>query len=105
MHFLLGDANLYGFTPADLGKVGIGGICILLIIVGYKLFQLFLEQWKNSTDAVNKNTTAFMNLTTVFKESSERDERWQRQVMETLQDGVSTGQDTNRRVRDIQSKI
>lgn len=81
-----------------LSKVGIGGICIVVIFVGYKIFLFFFEQWKNSTDAINKNTAAFVKLTTVFEESSERDAQWQKEISVVLKD-------TNDRVRDIQQKV
>lgn len=88
-----------------LEKVGIAGICLAVIFFGYQLFKLFLAQWQNSTDAVNKNTEAFLELSNFFKKANEREEAFQKQIMEQVEDGVSVAKDTNKRVRDIQNRI
>lgn len=86
-------------------KIGVGGLAVLILIVGFNMFKLFMEQWKNSTEAVNKNTAAFEELAGVFERVSERDARWQREVSDKLENGVNIAQDTNRRVREIQLKV
>ncbi len=92
-------------TPENLEKIGIAGLAVSAIIVLYKVFVLFMEQWRNSTDAVNKNTSAFDALSQVFKESSERERMFQKEIMDTLRNGVDVAKDTNERVRELQRRI
>jgi hypothetical protein len=81
-----------------LEKIGIAGICFAVIVVGFKLFTIFIDQWKNSTDAVNKNTEAFTELSNVFKQSSQREIEWQEKAMHLMKD-------TNKKVKDIHDRI
>src|SRR4051812_32459383 len=101
-----------GFDLSMLEKLGITGVVALALIVvifgiksGLQLFQLFMEQWKNSTDAVNKNTDAFMELSNFFKRANEKEEQFQKDIMAELRDGVRVARDTNERVKDIQHSL
>lgn len=95
-------------SPEFIGGLEKGGILVVAVvslIVFYKVFTLFMEQWKNSTDAVNKNTTAFDNLSKVFEQSSQREMLFQQEVMQKLNHGVDVAKDTNERVRELQRII
>jgi hypothetical protein len=93
------------FDWSMLEKVGIAGICLALIYFGFQAFKLVLTQWQNSTDAVNKNTQAFVDLSNFFKKANEREEAFQKEIMKELRDGVDVAKDTNERVKDIQRKL
>lgn len=92
------DVGLVGVNPAILEKIGIAGICVLVMLFGYRMFVIFMTQWKNSTDAVNNNTTAFMELSKVFEKANEREIEWQKTAMEVMKD-------TNKKVSDIHNKV
>lgn len=86
------------FDWSAIEKAGGIGIAIAVIFVGYKLFQLFIQQWQNSTDAVNNNTTAFQELSKVFEKANEREIEWQEKAMDIMKD-------TNKKVKDIHDKV
>lgn len=86
------------FNWEAIEKAGVFGICVVLIIVGYHAFKLILNQWQNSTDAVNKNTEAFTELKNVFERSHEREQAFQEEMRERVKD-------TQRKVRDIHEKV
>jgi predicted PurR-regulated permease PerM len=86
------------FDWTILEKVGIAGICLAVIIVGYKVFTVFIQQWQNSTDAVNKNTSAFTELSKVFERANEREIEWQDKAMDLLKE-------TNKKVKDIHERV
>jgi predicted RNA-binding protein with RPS1 domain len=95
-----------------LEKGGIGAICLAVIYVGYKIFDLFIKQWANSTEtqkqsneAVNKNTQAFEKLSEVFEKQAERELEYQERMWSLLKSGVKTAEDTNSKVTDIHRKI
>lgn len=90
---------------AGLEKAGIAGVCIALMIVGYKIFQLFINQWKNSTDAqnisteaVNRNTQSFEKLSAVFEKQHERELQFQQEVRTTMHD-------THRKVTELHGTL
>jgi len=79
-------------------KAGVVGICVVILIIGFKVFQIFIQQWQNSTEAVNKNTTAFQELSKVFERANEREIEWQDKAMNIMKD-------TQKKVSDIHDKI
>lgn len=88
-----------------LEKAGIAGICIAVLIVGYKVFQLFIGQWKNSTDAqnisteaLNRNTQSFEQLSAVFERQHEREIQFQQEVRTTMHD-------THRKVSELHGTL
>lgn len=90
--------NILSFNWATLDKVGTVGVCVVILIVGYKIFQVFIDQWKNSTEAVNKNTSAFTELSRVFERANEREIDWQERAMDIMKE-------TNKKVKDIHDKV
>lgn len=79
-------------------EAGVIGICIVLLIVGFKLFNIFIQQWQNSSDAINKNTSAFQELSKVFERANEREIEWQDKAMDIMKD-------THKKVKDIHDKV
>lgn len=88
-----------------LEKSGIGGALILLIYFGFQGFKLMINQWKSSTEAVNKNTKAFVQLSHVFEKSSQREIEFQKEIMKLLNEGQYTIKDTHKKVEDIQKTV
>lgn len=74
------------FDWSIIEKAGIGGVCLAIIFFGFQAFKIVISQWQNSTDAVNKNTDAFMELSKVFERSHEREVEFQAYTKEKLQD-------------------
>jgi hypothetical protein len=90
--------NLFSVNWGSVDKIGGIGLAVIILFVGYKMFQLFISQWKNSTEAVNNNTTAFQELSRVFERANEREIEWQKEAMEIMKD-------TNKKVKDIHDKV
>lgn len=86
-------------------KGGIAGVSIAILYFGYQFFKLFISQWKNSTDSLNKNTAAFTKLSTVFEKQAARDEVFQREITTLLKEGIATSEDTNKKVTELHVKV
>lgn len=86
------------FDWAILEKIGIAGVCAVFVYFGFQALSLILVQWSNSTDAVNKNTEAFQELSKVFEKSFEREIVFQEEMRERMKD-------TQEKVTDIHRKI
>lgn len=93
------------FDWGALKGVGVGGICIAIIYFGFQMFKIFIEQWKNSTDAVNKNTEAFAELSKVFERSHERELEFQDYAKEKLQASEEREKKTLKKVIEIHEHI
>lgn len=93
------------FDWSVIEKGGIAVISVTVIYFGYHVFRLVVEQWKNSTDAVNKNTEAFLELSKVFERSHEREVEFQKEALEILRESHKLNRDTNIKVREIHDKI
>ena len=89
----------------NLEKIGIAGVAVFAIYIGYLAFKLVLDQWKQSTEAVNKNTEAFTKLSEVFERQAEREVDFQKEVLSMLKDGQATIKDTNQKVTEIHRKF
>jgi hypothetical protein len=90
---------------SGLEKFGIAGITIAILIVGYKLFLVFIQQWKSSTDAVNRNSKSFEKLSTVFERQAVRDEKFQERVLFELNDSSRVAIDTNKKVTELHGAV
>lgn len=90
--------SILSFNWATLDKIGGIGLCVVILIVMFKMFQLFIDQWKKSTEAVNNNTTAFQALSQVFERANQREIEWQEKAMDIMKD-------TNKKVKDIHDKV
>lgn len=84
---------------------GIGAICFAVIYFGHKIFLTFIEQWKNSTDAVNKNTEAFTGLSTVLQQSHQRELEFQEHVKVKLEASEAREKETLEKVIEIHKII
>ena len=84
---------------------GIGAICIGVLIVGYNVIRIVIEQWKNSTEAVNKNTEAFTGLSTVLQQSHQREIEFQELVKEKLEASEAREKETLKKVIEIHDII
>lgn len=73
-----------GLDITVLEKVGIAGVAFGILYFGFQLFKLFMAQWKDSSDAVNKNTEAFTGLARVLEQSNEREIEFQAHVKQKL---------------------
>lgn len=85
--------------------VSIGGLGVVAIYLIFKMVVLFMEQWHYSTDAVNKNTGAFTQLSEVLERTNQREMEFQERALEVLQANNELAKDTNRKVSDIQRRI
>src|SRR5690606_20558054 len=56
-------------TPEIIEKIGLGGITLVILIGAYRIFILFLDRWQESTEALNRNSDAYQQLSQVFEES------------------------------------
>lgn len=89
-----------GVDWTALEKVGIAGICLAVIIFGFRVFSIVIEQWGKSTDAVDKNTKAFEKLADVFEKQAERELEFQERMHALLKHNVATAEETARDVKD-----
>lgn len=83
---------------AVLEKVGIAGVAVVAIWAMYKVFVVFMNQWSNSTDALNRNTEGYKSLSRVFEIAHERDLEFQKEMM-------SLSKDTNRKVEELHTEL
>lgn len=93
------------FDWSVLNKVGISGICLAIIYFGFQAFRIIIAQWQNSTDAVNKNTNAFMELSKVFERSHEREVEFQAYTKEKLEASEEREKKTLKKVTEIHEKL
>jgi type II secretory pathway pseudopilin PulG len=84
--------------PEVLEKAGIAIVAIVALIIFAKLGGVFIQQWQNSTDAVNKNTSAFQELSKVFERANEREKEWQDEALGIMKS-------THKKVTDIHDKV
>lgn len=82
------------FDWAALKDVGVGGLGMFALYLMYKSFIFFTERWKESTDAINRNTETHQNLTNVFQSFHAESQEFQKEAMDLLKD-------TNDKVKDI----
>jgi hypothetical protein len=88
-----------------LEKVGIAGLAIVTLWVFFKIFQLFMGQWKQSTDAVNRNSKSFEKLSAVFEKQAEREEKFQHTVISAIAESARIATDTNAKVSEIHGNL
>lgn len=81
-----------------LEKVGIAGVAVVAIWVMYKVFTLFMNQWGNSTDALNRNTEGYRHLARILETSHERDIEFQKELL-------TLSKDTNRKVDELHTEL
>jgi hypothetical protein len=86
------------FTPEALEKAGIALVSLGALFVIFKFGMVFIQQWQNSTDAVNKNTAAFQELSKVFERANEREKEWQDEALGIMKS-------THSKVKDIHEKV
>lgn len=90
---------------AGLDKIGITAVSIAIMYFGFKVFQIFTTQWKQSTEAVNRNTKSFEKLSAVFEKSNEREMEFQKNVMAMLSDGNKLIVDTHKKVGELHGSL
>ena len=93
------------FDFSILKDVGIGGIAIFALHILYKCFLFFIEIWKESTEAINRNTETHNNLKTVFEAFHESNEKFQKDAMVLMKDTNEIVKDTNRKVLRINKQL
>lgn len=71
---------------AVIKEMGGLGIAVVAFIFVWNVFKVVTSQWKASTEAVNKNTEAFNELSKVFKKSHERELEFQAEILETMKE-------------------
>lgn len=79
----------------DLGTGGLAGIALFLF---YKMFQIFIDQWDKSTEAINRNTETHKEMKEIFEKSYEREIEFQKEVIILLKD-------THKKVNVIHDKV
>lgn len=93
-------------------KMGVVGITIGVMFFFYKVFIIFVDQWKNSnetqdrsTDALNRNTASFEKLSAVFEKQAERDIEFQQAVTQILAKNTSMLNNTHRKVSELHNTV
>lgn len=86
------------FDWSILKEVGLGGVALALIFFGYKVIMFLLEQWRASTEALNRNTDGYTKLSEVFEKSHEREMEFQEKMLELTKD-------TNKKVSELHSQV
>lgn len=93
-------------------KLGDYGIGIVALVIVYLLVRLFIEMWKmsiesqnKSTDAINRNTSGFTQLSNVLATQSERDRLFQVEALELLKETNKQTKQTHKKVIDIHGKL
>ena len=81
-----------------LEKVGIAGVALGGFWIMYKIFVLVMNQWNASTEALNRNTKGYEQLSKVFEIAHERDLEFQKEVMHLAKD-------TNRKVAELHNEL
>jgi len=94
-----------GFDLSLLEKISIGGVCFAIIYFGFQVFKIFVTQWQNSTDAVNKNTNAFNELSKVFERAHEREAEFQAYAKEKLEASEQREKTTLKKVIEIHEHL
>lgn len=83
---------------AILETIGLGGIAIALIYFGYKIIIFLMERWRESTEALERNTQAYTQLSQVFQQSHEREMEFQKKL-------ILLSEDTNKKVSEIHKNV
>ena len=86
------------FDPSIFKDIGIGGLAMFALWIFYKSFIFFIERWKESTDAINRNTETHENLSEVFRIFHEEHKAFERKII-----GIT--EDTNKKVTDIHKDL
>ena len=81
-----------------LKDIGIGGISLYFVHVLYKCFSFFIQIWKESTDAINRNTETHNNMKAVFEVFHENNKEFQENAMVLMKD-------TNKKVTEMKEKM
>lgn len=87
-----------GMDLSFLESIGGVGLAVVLAYFGYKIIMFMIEQWKSSTEALNKNSEAFNKLSVVFEKSDERQIEFQKEILIVMND-------THKKVTDIHNKF
>lgn len=86
----------------ELGGLGVSAIAIYF---GYRMVVLFIDQWRVSTEALNRNTDSFKKLSEVFETQSTLEREFQKEVLRIIHDSHEIVADTSRKVTRIYDKI
>jgi hypothetical protein len=86
------------FDWSVLKDVGIGGLAMFALWLFHKSFIFFIGQWKESTDAINRNTETHQTLHDFFKVFYEENKEYQKETTKLLRD-------THKKVNDIHKEI
>lgn len=93
------------FNWTALEQVGIAGVALGAIYFGYKIVSLFIEQWRVSTEAINRNTESFEKLTEIVDRASKREQDFQKEASGLLYEILDISRDTGRTTRKIYDKF
>lgn len=85
--------------------VGTGVITITVVFFGYKMVELFVAQWKASTEALNRNTASFEKLSDVFEQANKNEESFREAVMMAQKQLLEHELDTNKKVTELHKKL
>ena len=81
------------FDWAKIGELGIG---VVALIVLYKVITLFVDMWSKSTDAINRNTEGFQQLSNTLARSHEREVEFQKEAIRMLKENSDLHAETHR---------
>lgn len=76
-------------------KIGIAGVSLCALYFCYKMVLLFIQQWKISTEAINRNTEGFQKLTEVFEMQARKEREFQRETLAVIYEHRELSRQTN----------
>jgi hypothetical protein len=88
-----------------LTNIGIGGVSLAALYCIYRLATLFIDQWRLSTDALNRNTESFKQLAQVFETHATLELNFQREVLRIIRDSHDLVYDTSKKVTRLYDKM
>lgn len=97
--------ELVQFDWSSFKEMGGLGVSAIAIYFGYRLVVLFIDQWKASTEALNRNTDSFKKLSEVFETQATLEREFQKEVLRLIHDSHDIVTDTSRKVTRMYDKI
>lgn len=93
------------FDFSILKDIGIGGLGAFALYLFYKIFIFFIERWKESTDAINRNTDTHENLNQVFQIFYAENKQFQDKALDLMNDTNKKVHGIDRKVKDIHERM
>lgn len=92
-------------TPEIIEKIGLGGITLVILIGAYQIFIMFLDRWQESTEALNRNSDAYQQLSQVFEESLKHEMEFREKQMSFQREMTTLTKQTYDKVSEIHEEV